>query len=74
MHKIALLTAGVIFAGTNLALAVPASVGTVGQLLTASESAVTLVRETKKGKKAKKRSAKPGASMNMKGMPPGHKM
>ncbi len=73
MHKVAFLATALVFAGANLAFALPAPTGLAG--LSASDSSVTLVRDTKKkSKKAKKSSKSGGGGMNMQGMPPGHKM
>lgn len=78
MRKTVLLATALMFTGANLAFALPAApVGTAGQGLSAlSDGEITLVTDNKKAKKAKKSSKKSdgGGGMNMKGMPPGHKM
>lgn len=75
MRKATLLATALVFAGANLAYAVPAPLG-AGPGLSGSDGSVTLVRDTKakKSKKAKKSSKSGGGGMNMPGMPPGHKM
>lgn len=81
MRKTALFTTAFIFAGANLAIALPAApVGATRHGLSAgTDSKVLLVRNDKKSKKAKKSSKKSskksgGGGMNMQNMPPGHKM
>lgn len=73
MHRATILATALVFAGANLAFALPVSTG-AGQGLSASDGSVTLVRNTKKSKKAKKSSNSGGGGMDMQGMPPGHKM
>lgn len=79
MHKAAVLATALIFGGSSLAFAMPASVGAAGRFFTGPESSVTLVAKNKaqaqkKAKKPRKKGSKSGGGMNMKGMPPGHKM
>ena len=84
MRKAALLATAFLFAGANLALALPAApVGAAGQGFSAgSEGPLTLVSSQKKSAKkseSKKKNAKKsgggsGGGMNMQGMPPGHRM
>lgn len=75
MRKATLLATALLFAGSNLALALPAPIGAMSQGIS-SDSSIMLVREAKKAKakKAKKSSKSGGGGMNMQGMPPGHKM
>ncbi|PZR87675.1 MAG: hypothetical protein DI537_25685 [Stutzerimonas stutzeri] len=73
MRKATLLATALLFAGAQLAVAMPASFGAGQSLTQSSDGMVTLVASDKKGKKAKK-SSKSGGGMNMQNMPPGHKM
>ncbi|WP_262032434.1 PIN domain-containing protein [Microvirga sp. Mcv34] len=75
MRKTALLATALVFAATNLALALPAPIAAGQAGIAASDGLLTPVRDNKKAKKAKtKKSSKSGGGMNMQGMPPGHKM
>lgn len=73
MRTTAVLATALLFAGSNLALALPAPISGTSQGISSDDS-IMLVRESKKAKKAKKSSKSGGGGMNMKGMPPGHKM
>ena len=75
MRKTVLLASALIFMGANVATALPTAPVGAGQGLSAvSDDMITFVSDKKKGKKAKKSSKKSGGGMDMRNMPPGHKM